>query len=261
MQFGQIAVDSDGEQIYWLAGGDAGALGSINVDGTNKRIIRDKIREPRCLALDVNQKKVYWAGADPNIDRGHTIRRANFDGTSEEDLVKGLYKPYQLSLDIDGGWMYYVDQGRIKRAHLDGSNEEILPFDLVRAQKGMPRLVAVDPLNSRLFWGTDLGIGCVALDGTGLRANLGFKSSGQCAIAIDSVHNQLYWVESSGSVCRAALDGRNLQLVTHSMGGGWSFLCIDSKRGKLDWVDDNQAKIVGADLPALPKTNSKPAPP
>lgn len=262
-QFRQIAVDGARGKIYWLAGADVGVLGCINADGTNKQILRRKIRGPHGLALDLKHDKVYWAGSDPEINRGYTIRRANLDGTSEEDLVKGLTGVWQLSLDVEGDAMYYFDQLRIKRAKLDGTNEESLPIDPVKYEQGIPRLVALHRGRQRIFWGnwgTSKGISCANLDGTDRRTDLTLNLHTIWSLAVDEINDQFYWMDKFG-VARANLDGTNGHRITTDFETTAPTFCIDFTNARLYWVGDNQTKLLLADLPPLPQAKATPAPP
>ena len=66
---------------------------------------------------------MYWT----TLDLGK-IWRANLDGSEVEDLVEGLYAPYDIALDVAVGKMYWVERasGKMQRANLDGSGVEDL---------------------------------------------------------------------------------------------------------------------------------------
>lgn len=269
----QIVLDSENGIIYWIGTGGrggSGALGRINVDGTNDIILRKNIDSPCDLAIDTIHKKVYWAGSDPKPALGHTIRRANLDGSAEEDLVSGLLAvTVEIGLDVHRGKMYYTDHKCIVRANLDGTNEEDFVVGAQRLQ-GQPFRVGVDPIHGRVYWQCNFDDGRVA------RANWVLKSvdfdgadpktsfveidgAGDAeSITVDAVNNKLYWGDNF-SVCRANFDGTQQERLIQFRGGG--SVARDPAYPKIYWTADNSHKILAADLPSLLKPTILPAPP
>ena len=98
------------------------------------------------MALDLTVGKMYWG--DKN---NKTIRRANLDGSSMEDLViVGINEPCGLALDVAAGKMYWTDKPEkaIRRANLDGSNvEDVIPSGLDE-----PLALALDLPNGKMYW-------------------------------------------------------------------------------------------------------------
>ncbi len=88
------------------------------------------------MALDSAAGKVYWTDAWTN-----KIRRANLDGSEDEDLADGLNSPCGVALDVAGGRMYWTDcsAGTIHRADLDGGHVE----DLITTGLLTPRGLAL----------------------------------------------------------------------------------------------------------------------
>ncbi len=136
-----IAVDTDRGQIYWTQKGpDNAGQGRIfraNIDipeGETPAQRSDIERlfgglpEPIDLDLDLANRLIYWSdrGAPP---RGNSINRAPMDTPENERsepeiLLTGLSEAIGLSLDIEGGRMFFTDLGgTLYRANLDGSEK------------------------------------------------------------------------------------------------------------------------------------------
>ena len=72
--------------------------------------MRGSLRGLRCIALDIQEGKIYW------IEDGvRAIRRANLDGSGVEDFVtSGMESPERIALDVESGKMYWTDWGSRK---------------------------------------------------------------------------------------------------------------------------------------------------
>ena len=157
---------------------------------------------PRDLAVDSAAGKLYWIQADLTPAE---IRRANLDGSNVETIVTvSTSMPNALALDPQGGHIYWtLDDGRLRRAGLDGANPATLLAGL-----GRPTWLALDPVNARLYWLDEantplMRIQRANLDGTGLETVLEedgshtppFIGPETYGLAVDYVHNWLFWVD------------------------------------------------------------------
>ena len=107
---------------------------------------------------------IYWT--EPST---HKIQRANLDGSNIDTLVIGdyLFRPSGLTLDIDGGKIYWTAGRRIQRANLNGSYIEPLMITGHSISTSGP---ALDVTGGKMYW-TD-NSGHVSLEGKIRRANL-----------------------------------------------------------------------------------------
>jgi NADH:quinone reductase (non-electrogenic) len=143
-----IAVDPEGEQIYWTQKGptDAG-LGKLlraglelpegenASDRSDIEVLFDGLPEPIDLELDLTTRMLYWTdrGAPP---RGNTVNRAPMDVTGgprkpPEILARGLMEGIGIALDRGRARMFATDlAGSVYSADLDGSH----PKQLLAAQ-------------------------------------------------------------------------------------------------------------------------------
>ena len=86
---------------------------------------------------------MYWAN-----QFGHTIWRANLDGTGQETVLTGLSEPAGIALDVAVAKMYWADvQGSILLANLDGTGLETLVTD------GFGDIgIALDFESDQMYW-------------------------------------------------------------------------------------------------------------
>ena len=95
-----LALDPSGGKLYWVVGA---TIRRADLGGTNaETVVSDsQLRPQQGLALDLGAGKMYWSafrGRQLPPQEG-TIRRANLDGSSAEDVVTGLGVPRPVALD------------------------------------------------------------------------------------------------------------------------------------------------------------------
>jgi 3-hydroxyacyl-CoA dehydrogenase len=141
-----IAVDHEGGHVYWTQKGrDNAGEGRIlraNLEipkgegpagRTDIEVLFDRLPEPIDLELDRDRHMLYWTDRG-NPPRGNTVSRAHIDALSEdgrrrEILVGDLMEAIGLSLDLEGGRMFFSDLGgSVYSAKLDGSEKRALTF-------------------------------------------------------------------------------------------------------------------------------------
>jgi len=197
----------------------------------------------RGLDLDLQAGKMYWA--DVNDLK---IRRANLDGTGQEDLIdlppgKELPFPSAVAVHSGGGKLYWGDQtlGTLNRANLDGSEQELLlstPFH---------RGLAIDPVNGKVYWSTSTSqfkgeILRANLDGTGQEVVVTsldpqFKPN---KIALDIAGGKVYWTDYVFDIVRRAnLDGSAIQnLYVPPFNRNPQGIALDLQAGRVYWGQD-----------------------
>jgi hypothetical protein len=183
--FRGFALDVAAGKMYWTSTKllEGNKIRRSNLDGTNEEILISFVpagsENLRGIAVNASGGKMYWA----DFGRG-MIRRANLNGTSQQDLVTGLNGPVGVALDIGGGRIYWTEANgnTIKRANLDGTSPGTLLTGLAT-----PEYLTLDVANNKLYW-TELGttgngkIRKANLDGTSPTTILG-------NLAADSVMN------------------------------------------------------------------------
>ncbi len=139
-----IAVDPEGGKIYWTQKGPDNAgegrifcasleipKGETAANRTDIKLLFTGLPEPIDLDLDLNNRMIYWTDRG-NPPRGNTVSRAPINseskcGKEQEIVISGLMEGIGLSLDLEGGRMFFADlAGSVYSAKLDGSEKKTL---------------------------------------------------------------------------------------------------------------------------------------
>lgn len=184
-------------QVYW-AHFNGSTVESVPADGGEPpQTLAAGASNPLGVAVDAAH--VYWANYS-----GHSIGRANLDGTGiEQEFIDGI-DPYALA--VAKGHIYWTDAaaGSIGRANLDGGE---IDRGFIA---GVGSFFGLAANSEHLYWGNveDGAIGRANLDGTGVEPEF-VKPDGPLTpygVAVDPGH--VYWANSqNNSIGRANLDG------------------------------------------------------
>lgn len=151
-----------------------GRIHSMNVDGTDKRLLATQCRFPDGIVVDVEAGHVYWTNMGvPSHDDG-SIERMDLDGGHRVEIIpRGVtFTPKQIHLDKVGGKLYWSDREgmRVMRSNLDGSNVEVL-IETGRGEadrKDQSRWcvgITIDAASGKFYWtqkgGDNAGVGKV----------------------------------------------------------------------------------------------------
>ena len=137
-----MAVDVAGGKVYWIeqTGERRGNIRAANLDGTNVRVVKDLTSVPYSLAVDVSQGKLYLTNA------WGKVQRMNIDGSRfEPNLITGLDAPEGVTVDAQGGKVYWTEQGSLRRADLNGETVEDVVTSL---GKSASLVLGIPPVNN-----------------------------------------------------------------------------------------------------------------
>ena len=232
-----IALDTQRDKIYWTV---TGKIQSANLDGTNARNIITGLYFPKHIALDVIAGKVYWTQGLLK----HKICCANLDGTDIQVLITGLNFPHSIALNVQEGKMYWTEgtpdrkgirfgerwiegtprTAKIRRANLDGTDIQ----DVI-ATGDYPYGIALDLVNSKIYWTESSRIRCANLDGTNAQ-DLVDGLNNPNDIALDVEGDKMYWIDTqSNKIQSANLHGIGVQDVINGVSGYGSIAVVRSK--------------------------------
>ncbi|HNO76859.1 MAG TPA: hypothetical protein PKN33_02270 [Phycisphaerae bacterium] len=139
-----IALDLEGGKMYWTDRQYMPSIFRADLDGSNMEPLIDSPDGAEEIALDLVNGKMYWienGGSIPCTTGCSRIRRANLDGSGDQDIVVFENQPdfdasdfYRgLAVDPSAGKIYWgvggfcpieANTGRIQRADLNGDNVE-----------------------------------------------------------------------------------------------------------------------------------------
>jgi DNA-binding beta-propeller fold protein YncE len=218
---------------------DAGSIKRVEPTGVGLIDVVPTGGGLRGLDVDPITGRVYWTDVNNFV-----IRRANLDGSAQEDLISsGLEFPSAIAVDVAGGKFYWGDQtaNEIRRANLDGSvNEQVLPTAFHRG-------IDIDAVNGKVYWSTSI----TQFKGEILRANLDgsdvetvitsldaqFKPAD---LALDVEGGKVYWTDFVVDVVRRAnLDGTGIQNL-FIVGANFNprGIALDLEAGHVYWGQD-----------------------
>jgi len=156
-----------------------------------------------------------------------------------------------LAYDATNGKIYMSDfydadtpNGKIWSMNLDGSGATALATGILD-----PYGIALDVEGGKIYWVDDAGnVSRSNLDGTG--AEIGFVNivdGGLRSIALDKVHNKMYFVDAANDVLYwANMDGTGVApLITGIYGYA---ICVDAVNGKIYYDEEYTPALMRANL-------------
>ena len=114
-----LALDVQRGKIYWTEQTDdsTGKVRSANLDGSDVRLVKELTSLPHGLAVNAANRKLYLTSASGKIQRMNFVS-ANF----QPNLIAGLGSLGEINVDTAGRKLYWIENGRIRRANLNGKN-------------------------------------------------------------------------------------------------------------------------------------------
>jgi len=202
------------------------AIVRCNFDGSSATVVKNDANGTIPVAVDLVTPggKLYWATSTG------LIKRSNLDGTSEETVASSQY-PSIMTLDPNGRRLYLSDLVANEVRALDLGS---LSVSTVFSFTDLVYQTGVDPRAGKLYY-ANLIAGEIRrrnLDGTGNTLILNGLTQPQ-SIALDLVHDHLYFTVSLNTIQRMNLDGTNVVTIKSGINAG--YLWVDPVRDRLFW--------------------------
>lgn len=237
-----ISIDPESSKLYWLDYG-LKKIKRTQLDFSNPEVILSIVPEarPSAFALDLSNQKIYWSQIKffEDNESGYliTLLRANFDGSSIEEIVSEF--PGEItSIAVDPFssrvfWVTYAccnsPASKIWSSNTDGSDIQLVTT--VEGNFGI-RDLYIDAKDQHLYWFhadyNNLRIERLALtDNASVETILdAFSGAGSISgISLNFGDRKIYWTDSySGTVRKANFDGSNIQIA--SSGGEFGYINI-----------------------------------
>ncbi|PVD36019.1 hypothetical protein C0Q70_02989 [Pomacea canaliculata] len=111
--------------LLFFADMNNGVIGLIDIPSSHvSEVLSTDLEGPSDLALDIVNNVIYWTqiGTSPKIER------ANYDGSDRRTIVTSVDRPYAITLDLDRGYLYWVDalSGAVGRSDLEGNYSTVI---------------------------------------------------------------------------------------------------------------------------------------
>lgn len=189
--------------------------------------------------LSAHGQTLYWGGIDG------IARQDLFTGVVEPILIKKI-QPYARSVDVDlvGEKYYWSNWSGLERCNYDGSDVETI----FTVESNRTLGIAIDSDAGKIY----CAIGYLLINGTPhfgkiVRSNLDGSdledlvvadAVGPADVALDLVHQKMYWTDWSLDVIRRAnLDGTEVEDVVTSGHIVPKGIAVDTTHEKIYWTD------------------------
>ncbi|XP_028410800.1 pro-epidermal growth factor-like [Dendronephthya gigantea] len=225
------------EQYMFLANNTA--ILAVDLTTLDATVVVDGKGYMRTLDIDMTNKKIYFAEYEKEI------RRANYDGTYEEIVVKDA-KTWALTIDWIGRRIFWSDYWKhiINVATLDGKDSRTLIKTLE------PRDIAIDPIEGYLFW-TEYDGGKVMRSHLATKKEKqihGFNRNGFYYVTLDYNRKRVYAYEGWGTVnviIEMDYDGRNSnQTTNYSSADRRRWMSVDGVGDFLYWKERSSPIVI-----------------
>ena len=196
------------------------------------------------LTVTETPTHMYWVNAS-------SLQRATLDGSNVETLMgrfHGFSNLRDIDLDMVNGKVYWIRDGEIRRASLDGiPNVE----DVVTGLEG-ERSIALDVAGGMMYWTNGISVQRATLDGSNVETLIDdvwvrFRIGN---IALDMERGKIYWTTSWGNdrmIRRTNLNGSDVEDVVTGLEDVDS-IALDLTNYKIYWTDSDAEKIQRANL-------------
>jgi hypothetical protein len=197
-----------------------------------------------CFPASTQAQKMYFSGSEG-------IYRADLDGAHLECLIavtpsRAGSRPGGIALDACHGKMYWTDYRlkMIRRANLDGSNVEDLPFKC----DGNPTDIALDASCNMVFWTEELHREQVPVSGSiqwahvsGVRFDNPLAIGRSQGLAVDAMADWVYWGEF-GRIQRARSDWSETETVVFFSNGTLTGPALDLNAERLYFLSPSRSE-------------------
>jgi len=245
-----LEIDANANLLVWADYNDGTILTSDMNASAPFVAINATAAKPFAISLDRTNQKVYWA----QTSGVEIIRRSNYDGSADEDVVTGIGDCFGVAVDTFSNMIYWADNadGSIRRASLSSLPATHAGSEIVFSGfgPGTAASMAVDTTNQEVYWSnwnnSYKKIYKVSMSGgTPAVVVSGVKAYG---ISLDFQYGKIYWTNRESSSTgyafleRANLDGterETLKTIASDEDKNATGIAIDPVGNRVYWCSSN----------------------
>jgi sugar lactone lactonase YvrE len=190
--------------------------------------------------------RIFWTDVG-----AQSIGSSLLDGADRHTLVTTADQIFGLDVDPTSGFMYWVDYSRrtIQRSDLNGAGIMTLLHLPPETHTGLFLNLRIDRASQHIYWTqdgfpADGYVGRANLDGSNVQTFITGRGHPD-DIAVDPVHNQIFWTQQSGQKAwKANLDGSGVTTVSQTPFSADAVgITLDSGLQQLFWSEPNNNRI------------------
>ena len=204
--------------------------------------VGDSDSQPQVRVPPSQRPPMYWIDT-----RAGTIHR--LVGAKVETFLPSVPNATSLAVDMTDEKLYWTEKtsnrtGRIRRAHLDGTNVQ-----LVRNLTSVPHSLTIDTVNDKLYLTNSWGkIQRLNFDGSNFEPNLIRGLDSPKYLVLNVAGGKLYWTETAGQIWRADLNGSNPETLATGLGALGSIDIANRKLYSAEQTGESEGRIQRANL-------------
>ncbi|KAE8753091.1 low-density lipoprotein receptor, partial [Frankliniella occidentalis] len=240
---GALAIDHDRKRLYWTDPG-LGVIDSINVDGTDRRLVMDKMAHP--LGLDVFGNRLYWTDSKNNDlyvlkdgKHNHTVR-AGVSGLLGVTVFHQRRQPVRTGCDQPGPYLLLARRWDVRRVPLGLPYVMDVPLPTPGLQLQNTVAVDADRATGDVYWSDTIISAIMRATRTGENATVVISSGLDTpyGLAVDSVGRKVYWTDSGRRIIEVAeLDGARRRVLVWDKLHNPCALTLHYPSGLMFWSD------------------------
>jgi len=217
------AYDSDGFIVRsnvapFDGSGYTAVIAAPNPDGVNV--------PPVAVAVDELTGRIYWVQPQgASASRGSTIRSADANGGDVQQIIGAGVNRTSLAVDSIQGYLYWTEDGAIKRSGLDGSDVQTIRAAVAGQQVAD---LALDPFSQQLYWidPTQTTLFRASTAGSSATALITGLNADARGVAVQPLPGALYY-SSGAALYQARLDGSSPVAIAQLSGAYQGFSNLD----------------------------------
>lgn len=203
------------------------------------------ISDPFDVELNVSLGKMYYTSNNPAPEMGW----ADLNGANSSSLfTSGTTLFLDIAVDEGTGTVYFVESaGSITQMNFDGSGVVSTPISV-----SSPFSLALDAVNSKMYWVDGAGINRANVDGTNPETLHPFLDSPQF-LTLDLTSEappRIYWTENVGGgggddeIHRVDFNGGDFEIIYSGFSDEISGIAIDEINEYVYWTDAAKAEVI-----------------